>query len=278
MPSTTQDIRIKTIQGVDVPALGFGTYELKGDTCRHAVETALDIGYRHIDTARAYENEAEVGAAIAGSSLDRNDLFITSKVWMGDVSPSDLKRAAHASVQSLQCDYLDLYLIHWPNPDIPLEASLKAMQELQDDGLLRHFGVSNFTPGWLKRALDCANIFCNQVEYHPLLSQDKLLRMCRENDVLLTAYSPLGQGEAIGRDTLEAIAEKHGKSSTQVAIRWLVEQDHVAAIPRSSKPDHIADNFNVFDFELDDEDREQIATLPKDKRQIDPSFAPDWND
>ena len=266
----------KIIRGTAVPALGFGTYQLEGQTCRDSVRSALEVGFRHVDTARMYGNEKEVGAGIRDAAIDRSEVFLTSKVWRESLEPGQIEAEVEASLNDLGTDHLDLALIHWPNPDQPLAESIDAFRSLKEAGRLRQFGVSNFPPSLFEEAVAFGDVFCNQVEYHPLLGQERLLALAREHDVLLTAYSPLAQGEAIGYPDLEEIAKKYGKSSEQVALRWLLEQDQVAAIPRSSNPDHIASNFDVFDFELDAEDRALIDALPKDQRQVDPSFAPDW--
>ena len=276
-PANTRPLFHKSIQGVEVPSIGFGTFRLEGMTCQRSVTCALGLGYRHIDTARAYENEEAVGNGIRESDVDRGDIFLTSKVWRDDLRPDKLKEEAEASLRALGTDFLDLLLIHWPNPEIPLEESIEAMEQLRQTGKIRHLGVSNFPPAWLERALRCGPVFCNQIEYHPLLAQDRILEIAREHDVLVTAYSPLAQGEVIGYTELDEIARRRGKTSEQVALRWLIEQDHVAAIPRSSKLEHIEANFNVFDFSLGDEEKATIANLPKDRRQINPSFAPDWD-
>lgn len=268
----------KMIRGTRVPALGFGTFQLEGEVCRSAVRSAIDVGFRHVDTARMYGNEKEVGEGIAESGVDRGEIFLTSKVWWDALRPGEIESEIEASLHDLATDHLDLALIHWPNPDQPLEESLDAFRRLKSEGRVRELGVSNFPPSLFERAVQLGEVFCNQVEYHPLLAQDELLALAREHDVLLTAYAPLAQGETIGYPELEEIAAKHGKSSEQVALRWLLEQDHVAAIPRSSKPEHIESNFDVFDFELDDDDRAVIDRLPKDRRQVDPSFAPDWEE
>ncbi|MDX1680330.1 MAG: aldo/keto reductase [Akkermansiaceae bacterium] len=266
----------KTIQGREVPSLGFGTYELEGEVCREAVECAIQTGYRHIDTARMYENEADVGRGIASSGIQREDLFVTSKVWWEHLEPEQIERETEESLKQLDFDYLDLMLIHWPNPEVSLEASIEALHQLRESGKIRHYGVSNFTPSLFKEACEYGEIFCNQVEYHPQLGQLAVLEAARQNGSAVTAYSPLGQGEEIGHEVLEEIGEKHGKSSAQVSLRWLIEQDVVLAIPRSSKREHIESNFDIFDFELDSHDKLRIGGLPKDQRQIDPDFAPDW--
>lgn len=266
----------KSIRGHACPALGFGTYELAGTACRNAVSKALDTGYRHVDTARIYKNEEDVGAGIRAAGIDRADLFLTSKVWWEDLSADAIRAEVDASLKALRTDYLDLALIHWPNPAYPLQQAIETFRELEDDGKIRLYGVSNFPPSLFRAAIESGDIFANQVEYHPFLGQQPLLDAVRSNDSALIAYSPLAQGEAIGYPELEEIAGKHGKSSEQVALRWLIEQDNVLAIPRSSNPQHIESNFDIFDFSLDDSDRQQIADLPKDRRQVNPDFAPDW--
>ncbi|MGE9289937.1 MAG: aldo/keto reductase, partial [Puniceicoccales bacterium] len=269
-------VRFANIHGQDTPALGFGTYELEEETCQHAVESALEIGYRHVDTARIYGNEESVGRAIRNSHVDRDDLFLTSKVWREDLDPERLDQELKVSLRLLDVDYLDLYLIHWPNSAFPLEKTLEAMMKHRENGLVRHIGVSNFPPNLFRKAVSLAPIFCNQVEYHPFLGQGENIEIARAHDAMITAYSPLAQGQVSGDPTLESIAVKHGKTAQQVALRWLLEQESVAAIPRSSTSDHIASNFQVFDFQLDDHDHAQISSLTKDRRLVDPSFAPDW--
>ena len=273
---TTSPLFTKSIMGRDVPALGFGTFELQGDTCIQAVETAIGTGYRHVDTARMYENEAEVGRGIAKAGVARDELFITSKVWWEDLKPDAIRHEIEESLRLLKLDHLDLALIHWPNPEVSLRAAIETLHELREAGHIRHYGVSNFTPSLFREAAGYGEIFCNQVEYHPQLGQEAVLEVVRQNGSALTAYSPLGQGADISHDILRKIGDKHGKSAAQVALRWLIEQDKVLAIPRSSKRGHIESNFDIFDFELDNEDRLMIAAMPKDKRRIDPDFAPDW--
>lgn len=277
IPHTTE-LFTKSIHGHEFPTLGFGTFELSGETCRKAVTKALQTGYRHIDTARMYENEEAVGLGIRDSGLERADFFITSKVWWEDLSPENIRSEVEASLKALQTDYLDLVLIHWPNPKFSIRKAVETLAKLKESGKIHLYGVSNFTPSLFHEAVGYGEIFCNQVEYHPLLGQSRLLELVRSHDSALIAYSPLAQGEAIGSPELEEIGQKHGKSSEQVTLRWLIEQDNVLAIPRSSNPEHIESNFDIFDFELDASDREKIDALPKDRRQIDPDFAPDWND
>jgi len=266
------------VQGTRVPVLGFGTWLIEGADATEAVRDALEIGYRQIDTARAYENEREVGRGIADSGVPREEIFLTTKVPPDDAAADTVQRDCEQSLERLGVDYLDLLLLHWPTEDVPLEETLKALTALRADGRIRNLGVSNFPAGLLKQALDLAPVFCNQVEYHPFLDQSRLLGLARERDVLITAYSPLAHGEVPDNETLNRIGEAHGKSAGQVALRWLLEQDHVSPIPKASSHERRVENFEVFDFELSAEERAEIDALPKDLRTGDPPWAPDWDD
>jgi len=265
------------VQGTRVPVLGFGTWLIEGADATEAVRDALDIGYRQIDTARAYENEREVGRGIADSGVTREEIFLTTKVPPDDASADDVQRDCEQSLERLGVDYLDLLLLHWPSPGVPLEETLKALTALQADGRIRNLGVSNFPAGLLQQALDLAPVFCNQVEYHPFLDQSRLLELARANDVLITAYSPLAHGKVPGDETLNRIGAAHGKTAGQVALRWLLDQDHVSPIPKASSHERRIENFDVFDFELTAEQRAEIDALPKDVRTADPPWAPDWD-
>lgn len=264
------------IQESKVPALGYGTFQIQGDACRQGVRQALELGYRHIDTAQMYENETEVGKGIADSGVPRDEIFLTTKLWWENLRSKDVAETARASLRKLDTDHVDLLLIHWPNDDVPLSETLGAMKRLREEGLVRHLGVSNFPPSLLQKALDEAPIFCNQVEYHPFLGQGKLLEMARENDLMLTAYSPLARGQVPENDVLNEIGRAHGKSPAQVTLRWFLQQDHVAAIPKASSAEHRQQNFDVFDFELSDGEMERISSLDRGERLIDPDFGPDW--
>jgi len=276
MTAPNQTIETIEVQGTSVPRLGFGTWQIEGSEATEAVRDALEIGYRQIDTARAYENEAEVGEGLAQSGVDRGEIFLTTKVFPGDFEPDALKAAAEDSLRSLKTDYLDLLLLHWPDDSVPLERTLQALVELQEAGRIRHLGVSNFPAGLLAEALAQAPVFCDQVEYHPFLGQDRLLKLARANDVLVTAYSPLAHGRVPDDATLKEIGEAHGKTAGQVALRWLLDQPGVSPIPKASSHERRVENFEVFDFSLSDEERERIDALPKNDRQIDPDFGPDW--
>ena len=265
------------VQGTRVPALGFGTWLVTGEDAADGVRDALEIGYRQIDTARAYENEREVGRGIAASGVARDEIFLTTKVPHDEATADEVERAAEQSLERLGVDRLDLLLLHWPNADVPLEETLSAMNAVREDGRTRHIGVSNFPTGLLKQALELAPIFCNQVEYHPFLDQERLLEVAREHDVLITAYSPLAHGKVPSDPTLTRIGESHGKTAGQVALRWLLDQPGVSPIPKASSHERRAENFDVFDFELSPDERDEIAKLPKDVRTANPAWAPDWD-
>lgn len=259
-----------------MPALGLGTWTLEGPECVEAVRHALELGYPHIDTARMYQNEEEVGRGLREAGVDREEIFLTTKIWWEDLSPARLLAATDESLKELATDYVDLLLIHWPSKTVPLDKSLAALQELQEAGKIRHLGVSNFPPGLLERAVELAPVACNQVEYHPFLSQDRLLDVARRHDVAITAYSPLAQGEVMEDDTLRALAQRHGRTPAQIALRWLVQQDGVAAVPRASSAEHRDLNLDILDFELGEDEMKRIFALSRGRRLIDPDFAPDW--
>src|SRR3954451_19968709 len=267
-------LRAVEIQGTTVPKLGFGTWQIEGPACQEAVEDALAIGYRHVDTARAYGNEREVGRGLEAAGVPRRGLGLTTKLWREEYAPDDLRRAAEDSLNNLQVNCVDLLLLHWPNPDHPLEETLGALVGLRDDGLIKHLGVSNFPPGLLREALKVAPIFADQVEFHPFLSQDELLELSLEADFMVTAYSPLARGNVPADPTLNEIGEAHGKTAGQVALRWLLDKPQVCAIPKASTHERRLENFEVFDFRLSDEERARIDGLPKGQREIDPGFAP----
>lgn len=267
------------IRGERVPALGFGTWQITGGDCVRMVRYALDVGYRHIDTAQIYENEAEVGRGLAESGVAREDIFLTTKVWMDSLGQSDVQTSVEESLRKLKTDHVDLLLIHWPNPDFPLGETLSAMAEMQAAGKARHIGVSNFTVEWMRRAVEDhgADILCNQVEYHPFLRQSPVLDFVRAHDMMMTAYSPLARGRVAKSDVIVDIARKHGKTPAQVALRWLIDQDRVAAIPKAASEAHCRGNLDIFDFEFDAGDRTAIDAIGGDRRLVDPAWAPDWD-
>ncbi|MBV0925177.1 aldo/keto reductase [Halomicroarcula limicola] len=243
-----------------LPALGLGTYRLRGETCTKTVSRALEMGYRHIDTAEYYDNQAAIGKALADTDVDRDDIFLTTKVWRTNLAHDDVLQSARQSLERLGLDAVDLLLIHWPSRSVPLAETIDAMNELQAAGAVAHIGVSNFSVDQLERARERSEtpILTNQIEYNPYTDQADVLEYCIENDVVLTAYSPLAKGKVSDDEMLAEIAERHGKTPAQVALRWLLQQEQVAAIPKASSPAHLRANLDVFDFELTDEEMTEI--------------------
>ncbi|MGO4726580.1 MULTISPECIES: aldo/keto reductase [unclassified Inquilinus] len=266
-------------RGVAIPRLGFGTFRMPGADAQPVVESALAIGYRHIDTAAMYENEAAVGAAIAASGIRRDDLFITTKVWHDQLAPDALHRAFDASLRKLGLGHVDLYMIHWPSRDMDMAATLMALTSLQERGLTRAVGVCNFNLPMIRRAVEeiGAPIASVQLEYHPFLSQTSMLGYLREKGIPLTAYAPLAQGRAASDPTLAALGRKHGASAAQMAVAWLLDQEGVIVIPKASRSESQKANLEARSIGLDDDDRTAIGALPKDQRFVRPPFAPDWN-
>jgi len=265
---------------IKIPALGFGTWQLKGSECSEMVKTALDIGYRHVDTAQIYENEEHVGTGLEESGVKRDDIFLTTKVWIDQFKPTDLKSSVETSLKKLKTDHVDMLLLHWPNDDVPLEDTLEALTAVQKDGKARLIGVSNFPVKNMKCAIEkCgAPISNNQVEYHPFIDQSPVINYARAHDMLVTAYSPIARGNVMGNDTLKDIASTHNKSAVQISLRWLLQQDGILAIPKSSSKDHAESNFDIFDFELSKSEMQKIFDLSKeDGRLINPDFAPEWD-
>jgi 2,5-diketo-D-gluconate reductase B len=254
--------RVTTLRGADVPAIGLGTWELKGELGVARIGDALAIGYRHIDTAANYRNEVEVGRALAASRVPREAVWLTSKVWFTEFGPQRVRASVEASLTRLGVDRLDLVLMHWPARDGDDAPALREMTRLRDEGLVREIGVSNFDADALRRALELAPIFCDQVKYHVGLAHDDLRALASANDVLLTAYSPLGAGkDVVDHPLLVEIAHARDATPAQVALRWLVEQDGVCAIPRSRSQKHLVENLDVWHFELSDDDRARIDAL-----------------
>jgi diketogulonate reductase-like aldo/keto reductase len=254
------DIPDVTIRDVDVPALGLGTWRLTGEDCRRAVETALELGYRHLDTAQAYGNERGIGDALAASDADREAVFVTTKLDNGNRSYDDVLRSVEESLAKLGTRYVDLLLIHNPFQREPVEETLRAMDELVDEGKVRHMGVSNFDVERLHEAREAADhdLLADQVQFNPYWDQSPLLDYCEIHDLLLTAYSPLGHGGVLSDPVLAEVGDRHGKSPAQVAIRWCLQHPNVSVIPKATTREHIAANRDVFDFELNGEEMERI--------------------
>jgi 2,5-diketo-D-gluconate reductase B len=268
-------MRYVSVQGERVPAVGLGTWRLVGDDCR--VLEGLELGYRHIDTAQGYGNESQVGEAMRSALVAREELFITTKIDNHNHEPKRVRSSTEESLRALGSEYVDLLLIHWPGDRQQLPFTLEAMQRLRDDGKVRFIGVSNFPPALLREALRHAPVFCDQVEFHPFLAQPGVMEVAREHDLLVTAYSPLARGKVPQDTTMRQIAERKGKAPGQVALRWLIDQERVAVIPKASSREHLQANLDLFDFELSDEERERIDALDRAERIINPPFAPDWD-
>ena len=266
-------------QGISLPRLGLGTFRMQGDVCRAAVESALALGYRHIDTAEMYANEEAIGAAIAASGVARKELHVTTKVWNENLAPDAMRRAFDTSLKKLRLDQVDLYLVHWPAPNMNLAAMFETLMKLKQEGRTRAIGVANFNIALLKTVVEDIRvpIACDQIEYHVMLDQTKVKKYLDAKSIPLVAYCPLAQGRAASDPTLLAIGKKHGASAAQVALKWLLDQDGVAAIPKASRAESQKANFDALNIGLDDEDIKAIAGLPKDKRFVNPGFSPAWD-
>jgi diketogulonate reductase-like aldo/keto reductase len=265
--------------GARIPAIGLGTWELRGRTCARLVEQAIKLGYRHIDTAQIYENEREVGEGVKASGLPRDELFITTKVWTNHFAPRDLERSVKESLARLRLTRVDLVLLHWPNPHVPLAETLGALARVREQGLTSHIGLSNFTVALIDQAVaSCpAPLVCNQVEYHPFLTQTKVMGACHRHGLALVAYSPIAKGRVKGEETLLRIGQRHGKTAAQICLRWLVQQN-VSAIPRTSRVERLSENLDVFDFTLSaDEMKETFALGSPEGRLTNFAFSPQWD-
>jgi 2,5-diketo-D-gluconate reductase A len=257
---------VPAIRSGDVlmPALGFGTWQLENGTAVLLVEKALEVGYRHIDTAQIYGNERDVGAAIKASGVKRDEIFLTTKVWIDKFADGDLQRSAEKSLERLGVDQVDLLLLHWPKPDVPLAETLKALNEVRSRGLTRAIGLSNFPSALLAQAaqLSEAPIANDQVEYHPYLSLKTLKAKADELGTSITAWSPLAQGKVANDPVLVEIGKAHGKTPGQVTLRWIIQQG-IIAIPRTSNPKRIEENFDILDFELSADEMTRIHALAR---------------
>jgi diketogulonate reductase-like aldo/keto reductase len=252
-----------------MPVLGLGTWRMSGHECEETVKLALEMGYRHIDTAELYMNEVEIGRAIKG--FGRSKLFIVSKVWMSNLHRKDLLDSCAKSLERLGTPYVDLYLLHWPNDSIPIKETMVAMGELVDHGMARSIGISNFDIRRTQEAIDVSPVpvSVNQVEFHPYLYQSELLGFCKKHGIVLTAYCPVARGGVLDDHTLAGIAEKYGKTPAQVSLRWLV-QHGTTVIPKSTNPKHLKENMDVFDWRLSKGDMEKIDSISIEKRLVNP--------
>jgi diketogulonate reductase-like aldo/keto reductase len=278
MPAETHVVEA---HGARIPLIGLGTWDLRGRTCARIVEQALRLGYRHIDTAEMYDNEREVGEGLRGSGVKRDEVFLTTKVWPSHFSPRELERSAKESLVRLRVTAVDLLLLHWPNPQIPLSETLPALCKLKRMGLARHIGVSNFTVALIEEAVKIAEepLVCDQVEMHVFLDQSKVVAACRQRGMATVAYSPIARGGVKNDQVLERIGKTHGKSAAQVSLRFLVQQG-VVVIPRTSRVERLSENLEIFDFELTAAEMGEIAQLShRDGRIVDYAYSgsPKWD-
>lgn len=266
-------------EGQWIPKLGFGTFNLTGRDAKGILEFALDVGYRHFDTAQMYENEEVIGKVIGATSVPRNRLFITTKVWWTNLSKKDFLPSVEESLRKLQQDYVDLLLIHWPNQEIPIEESLEQLALAKEKGLTKLIGVSNFNTDLLEQVEKSGvEISCNQFENHVFIDQDELIRKTKSMGAFVTSYAPIARGQVGDEELLIHIAEKHKVTPVQVALRWLVQQEDIVAIPKSSQLIRIKQNFDIFNFHLSEEEMKEIDNLKsRNLRLIDPEFAPAWD-
>lgn len=262
---------IKLKQGNEIPLLGLGTWKLTGEECIKSVLQALEIGYRHIDTADLYDNHESVGEGIKNSGIKREDLFLTSKVWRDDFSKQTVKDSVKRFLEELQTEYLDLVLIHWPNSDINVQEALEAFEELLSENIIKSYGVSNFTINHLKE-LESFNISMNQVEFHPSFNQKELFQYCKDHGIALTAYAPIARGEDLKITELVELAEKLNITVAQLIIAWLIKKG-VVAIPKASSKDHSQQNFDAAAIELSDGEFEIVESVNRNNRMIIPEFA-----
>lgn len=267
--------------GAQIPAIGQGTWTLTGETATRLVAAAIEAGYRHVDTAAMYDNEAAVGEGLRAGGVPRDRIFLTTKVWPTEIAAGDLQRSVEASLGRLGVDHLDLALIHWPSPTVPLAESIAALNEVKDRGLARHIGVSNFTVAMVEEAvaLSAQPLACNQIENHPYLNQDRVMAACRRHGLAVVSYCPLARGaDLFAEPAIAAAAARLGRTPAQIVLRWHVQRPGVVAIPRSSNPARIAENLAVFDFALDDDEMAAIDALRvRHSRICDFQFSPEWD-
>jgi 2,5-diketo-D-gluconate reductase B len=274
-------IPVVEAHGARIPLIGLGTWDLRGRTCARLTEQALRLGYRHVDTAEMYDNEREVGEGLRAAGVKREDVFITTKIWPSHFAPRELARAAKESLMRLRLSEVDLLLLHWPNPQIPLAETLGALCKVKRDGLARHIGVSNFTVALIEEAVPLASepLVCNQVEVHAFLDQSKVIAASRKHGMAVIAYSPIARGGLKNDKVLGRIGKAHGKTAAQVGLRFLVQQG-IVVIPRTSRIERLSENLAIFDFELSDAEMAEIASLAsRDGRIVDYAYSgsPKWD-
>ncbi|WP_414830423.1 2,5-didehydrogluconate reductase DkgB [Alteromonas sp. H39] len=265
----------------DMPQLGMGTFRLEDDVARQSVVDALDIGFKHIDTAQFYGNEEQVGDALQTAGVERSDVFVTTKVWWESLGEDHFIPSVHESLSKLKLEHLDLLLIHWPYPgdDIPMESYLKSLKQAKDEGLTRHIGVSNFTIAQMRKAVEIlgeGEILTNQIELHPFMQNRQVVQECRDLGIGVTAYMPFAVGKVMDNDVLKSIATEHNATPAQIVLAWM-EKKNIQTIPSSTNKDHLKDNFDYTKVALTDDDVERIDNLDNGDRIVDPDFAPQWD-
>lgn len=276
--------KMRTAGKANIPVLGLGTWQSTGQDCVTVVKKALEMGYEHIDTAQAYDNEKEVGQGIKQSGVARDKFFLTTKIFPDDMKfqPEKLVEAAKRSLENLDTDYVDLLLLHWPDDRVPLPETIPALCELQKQGLTRHIGVSNFNIADIIEAEKHADvpIVVNQVEFHPFIKQNTLQTFLNNHHILLEAYSPLARGDVFDNDTIKEIADKHNVTPAQISLAWILSDKHRVAIPKTSNPEHLQGNLDAINIELSAEELEKIGSLARaDGRKIEhPDYSPVWDD
>ncbi len=266
-----------TIQGVDIPKLALGTFGLVGDQCRGVVADAIAHGYRHIDTAQSYRNEGEIGSAIARPGVDRDQLFVTTKISNQNRHPAKLRDSLHNSLEQLKTDYVDLLLIHWPGSRRENAQALEELAKVHESGLARLIGVSNFTTTQLRRATQLAPISCNQIECHPLLPQEALFEASVETGTLVAAHTPLGRGRVLAHEALQAVSRHREVTPAQAAISWLFHHKGSIVVAKASSLIHLQENLAALDIRLPPEELDRIESIEERLRINDPEFAPEWD-
>lgn len=281
---STKTYNIRTAGFANIPVLGLGTWQSTGQDCIDVVSQALEMGYEHIDTAQAYDNEKEVGKGIKQSGVSRDKFFLTTKIFPDDMKfePEKLHEAAKRSLENLDTDYVDLLLLHWPDDRVPLSETIPALCELQKQGLTRHIGVSNFNIANITEAKKYADvpIVVNQVEFHPFIKQNTLQTFLNNHHILLEAYSPLARGDVFDNETIKEIAEKHNVTPAQISLAWILSDKNRVAIPKTSNPDHLQGNLDAMKVELNADELKKISNLARsDGRKIEhPDYSPEWDD
>ena len=273
------NMQIVEANGAKIPALGLGTWQLNGDVGTNITREALKLGYRHLDCALIYGNEKEVGAGLHASGVKREDIFITTKVPHTELAPANLEKAVKQSLTNLRLSDVNLLLIHWPNPDVPLADTLGAMAKMKKQGLTRHIGISNFTVALIEEAVKLSSepIVTNQIEWHPYLDEHKVHAACRKHGIAVTAYCPIARGRAVGDEVLTRIGKTYGKTAGQVSLRWLIQKGAIV-IPRTSKVERLSENMTIFDFELSAADMAEVDALAKPAgRVVSVGWAPKWD-